>query len=156
MTETIARNATEFVSFDVAGLRFCFDVVSVREIRGWIKATPIPHAPGFVRGIINLRGAVLPVIDLAARLGFAITEPTARSAVIVAELPGQIVGILVDAVADIINVSPDDIQPTPQVASSMTRDFLRGVIADDKGMIAVLKVDKLAPSEVLDTAPERS
>jgi purine-binding chemotaxis protein CheW len=144
----VAPNVTEFISFHLAGQRFCFDVMSVREIRGWIQATPLPHSPDYVRGVINLRGAVLPVVDLALRLGFASSEPTARSAVIVAELPGQIVGILVDAVADIINVSPSDIQPTPEVASSMTREFLRGVVADEKGMIAVLKVDKIVPKDV--------
>jgi purine-binding chemotaxis protein CheW len=149
MSATTTDGQTEFISFYLAGQCFCFDIMSVREIRGWIRATLLPHAPSFVCGVINLRGAILPVIDLAARLGFPTNEPTARSAVIVVELPGQNAGILVDAVADIIPVSPGDIQPTPEVTSSMTKDFMRGVIPQKDGMISVLKIDKLAPHDGL-------
>ncbi len=156
MNEHIASRlgdqSVEFIAFHLGGQRFCIDIMSVREIRGWIPATPLPHAPDFLRGVINLRGAALPVVDLAARLGFPVGEPTPRHAVIVVQLQGQIVGLLVDSVSDILNVSPSAIQPTPDVASTMAREFLRGVIAADKGMISVLRVDKLAPSDILEAA----
>jgi len=143
---------TKFIAFNISKQRFCIDIMSVREIRGWTPATPLPHAQSFMRGVINLRGGVLPVVDLASRLGFPMNEPTARHVIIVAELPGQIVGFLVDAVSDIIEISPDSIQPTPDVASTMAKDFVRGVIAADKGMISVLRTEKLAPGNLLDAA----
>lgn len=147
-----AAYPSEYIAFRLGAQRFCIDIMSVREIRGWIPATPLPHAPDFLRGVINLRGVVLPVIDLGARLGLPISEPTARHAVIVVQLPGQIVGFLVDAVSDIIDVPAGAIQPTPDVASTMARDFLRGVIAADSGMISVLRIDRLAPNDLLETA----
>jgi methyl-accepting chemotaxis protein len=84
----------KFIVFDAGGQRFCIDTMSVREIRGWIAASPLPFSQDFLRGVINLRGNVLPIIDLAARLEFPVSEPTMRHVIIVAELPGQIVAFL--------------------------------------------------------------
>lgn len=137
----------KFIVFDAGGQRFCIDTMSVREIRGWIAASPLPYSQDFLRGVINLRGNVLPVIDLAARLGFPVSEPTMRHVIIVAELPGQIVGLLAEAVSEILEILPDAIQPTPDVASAMAKDFVRGMIAAEKGMISVLRLDKLAPKD---------
>ena len=90
--------------------------MSVREIRGWTPATPLPRAPGFVRGVINLRGSVLPIIDLAERLGFAADRGSARHVIIVVQDGAQIIGLLVDAVSDIIALPTEKMQPTPDVA----------------------------------------
>src|SRR5215471_11376522 len=76
----------ELIAFRIAGQEFAIDVLSIREIRGFTPATPLPQAPAFVRGVINLRGTVLPIVDLAARLGFAATEPSARHAIVVAQI----------------------------------------------------------------------
>lgn len=142
----------EFIAFHVANQIYCIDIMAVREIRGWTPATPLPHSPGFVRGVINLRGAVLPVIDLAARLGLPQSEPTARHAVIVVQFSGQVVGLLVDAVSNILTVTPEEIQPTPDVASDVARTFVRGIIAADKQMISVLTVKSLVPEIILNAA----
>lgn len=88
------------------------------------------------------------MIDLAARLRFKISEPTTRHVVIVAELPGQVAGLLAEAVSEILEVALDAIQPTPDVASALAKNFVRGVIATDKGMISVLRLDKLAPRDI--------
>ncbi|WP_374333183.1 chemotaxis protein CheW, partial [Aestuariivirga sp.] len=78
-----AARAAEFVAFRAGGLEFCINIMSVREIRGWTPATAIPRAPGYIRGVINLRGVVLPIVDLGVRLGLPGTEPTARHVIIV-------------------------------------------------------------------------
>src|SRR5271167_2234296 len=99
MTEYVTTtNAArrELIAFRIGEQIFCVDVMSVREIRGWTPATPLPQAPAFVRGVINLRGSVLPIVDLAARLGFALAEPSARHAIVVAQIGHQIVGLLVE------------------------------------------------------------
>jgi purine-binding chemotaxis protein CheW len=139
----------KFIAFRVGGQLFCIDIMSVREIRGWIAATPLPHAQAFLRGVINLRGDVLPVVDLACRLGFVMSDPTARHVVVVLELPGQVVGFLVEAVSDIIEIAPEAMQPTPEVASAAAKEFVRGVVASDKTMISVLRTEKLAPNNVM-------
>ena len=135
----------ELISFRIGSQEFCVDIMSVREIRGWTPATPLPHSPGFVRGVINLRGAVLSIVDLAARLGLKETEPSARHVIIVAQVGNQVVGLLVDAVSDILTVTGDSIQPTPDVASDMARSFVRGVLAIDGRMISLITLDQVLP-----------
>jgi purine-binding chemotaxis protein CheW len=138
----------EFIAFHVGEQTYCIDIITVREIRGWTPATPLPHAPPFVRGVINLRGSVLPVVDLAARLGLPIKEPSARHAVIVVQCNHQIVGLLVEAVSNIIMLSPDAIQPTPEVASDLSRSFIQGIVAAETEVISVLIVKNLLPDSL--------
>jgi purine-binding chemotaxis protein CheW len=126
--------------------------MSVRDIRGWTAATPLPHAPAYVRGVINLRGAVLPVLDLAARLGFEQTQPTARHVIIVTRVAGKSLGLLVDGVSDILTVTDESIQPTPEVASEMARLFIRGVIAIEGRMISLITLDSVLESVAAEAA----
>ncbi len=149
MTEISAQNKAnepcEFVAFHVGDQTYCIDIMAVREIRGWTPATPLPHAPGFVRGVINLRGTVLPVVDLAARLGMTSKEPTARHAIVVVQHSDQVVGLLVDAVSNILTLQPDAIQPTPDVASEQSRNLVKGIVAVENAVISVLIVKNLLP-----------
>jgi purine-binding chemotaxis protein CheW len=135
----------ELIAFRIGEQEFCVDIMTVREIRGFAAATPLPHAPNFVVGVINLRGTVLPIVDLAARLGFGATVPTARSVVIVVRIGRQLVGLLVDAVSDILTVTDDLLQPTPDIASEMARSFVRGVMAFEGRMISMIAVDAVLP-----------
>ena len=140
-----ALSMRELISFRIGDQEFCVDIMSIREIRGWTPATALPHSPGFVRGVINLRGAVLPIVDLAARFGLPETDPSARHVIIVAQVASQVVGLLVDAVSDILTVNQDTIQPTPEVASDMARSFVRGVLAVEGRMISLIGLDQILP-----------
>jgi purine-binding chemotaxis protein CheW len=142
----------ELISFIIGKQEFCVDIMSVREIRGWSPATPLPHSPSFVRGVINLRGAVLSIVDLATRLGFPSSEPTARHVIIVAQVGTQVAGLLVDAVTGILTVTPDIIRPTPDVASEMARSFVKGVLAIDNRMITLITLDHVLPSQEQEAA----
>jgi len=144
--------AREYITFRIGSQFYCVDIMSVREIRGWTPATQLPRAPGFVRGVINLRGVVLPIIDLADRLGFAPTEPTARHVIIVAQTGRQVVGLLVDAVSDIINMAADKVQPTPDVGSEAARAFVLGVMAIDDRMISLIALESVMPTVVGEAA----
>lgn len=135
----------EFVAFRVGSQEFCIDIMGVREIRGWTQATPLPHAPPYVRGVINLRGAVLPIVDLAMRFGIGLTEPTARSVIIVVQVHQQVIGLLVDAVSDILTVSQAAMQPTPDIASDLAKTFVKGVYAVDGRMISIVSLDCVLP-----------
>ena len=135
----------EFVAFRVGAQEFCIDIMGVREIRGWTQATPLPHAPPYVRGVINLRGAVLPIVDLAMRFGLGLTEPTPRSVIIVVQVHQQIIGLLVDAVSDILTVSEASMQPTPDIASDLAKTFVKGVYAVDGRMISIVALDCVLP-----------
>ena len=142
----------ELISFRIGEQEFCVDIMVVREIRGWTPATPLPRSPSFLRGVINLRGAVLPIVDLASRLGFEAAEPTQRHVIIVAQIDRQIVGLLVDAVSDILTVSDDLVQPPPDVASEMVRNFVQGLLAIDGRMISLISLDRILPNADLEAA----
>lgn len=142
----------EVIAFRVHDDEYCVDIMSVREIRGWTPATKLPHAPSFVRGVINLRGAVLPIIDLANRLGFEMTEPSERNVIIVAQMDGQLFGLLVDAVSDIMSVTSDDLQPTPNVGSEQARTFIKNVIAREEQMIRFIDLKQILPQAMASVA----
>jgi purine-binding chemotaxis protein CheW len=142
----------ELITFRIGAQEFCVDIMSVREIRGWTKTTALPRSPSYVRGVVNLRGAVLPIVDLSSRLGFANTDPTERSVIIVAQIGSQLVGLLVDAVSDIITVAVADIQPTPDVASELVRTFVQGILAIDGRMISLISLDHVLPDLQLEAA----
>ena len=135
--------AREMITFLVGNQEFGIDVMSVREIRVWSPATPIAHAPSYVAGVINLRGAVLPILDFAARLGFPPAQPTTRHAILVAQVGEQVVGLLVEGVSEIMTVTPDLIQALPNVASDVTREFVSGIVATENRMISIVAVDGL-------------
>ena len=144
--KTDGAAAREMITFLIGIQEFCIDVMLVREIRGWTPATPVAHAPGFVSGVINLRGTVLPIIDFAARLGFPPTEPTTRHAILVVQIGNQMIGLLVEGVSEILTISQDLIQPTPDVASQMAKDFVSGIVATDGRMISLIALDAIMPA----------
>jgi purine-binding chemotaxis protein CheW len=139
------RTERELISFRISEQEFCVDIMSVREIRGWTQATPLPRTPSFVRGVINLRGAVLPVIDLGSRLGLQTDSPTERHVIIVTRIGEQMVGLLVDAVCDIIAVTDTLIQATPDVASDLVDRFVRGIFSLEGRMISLVALDRVLP-----------
>ena len=142
----------ELIAFNIGAQEFCISTTSVREIRGWTPATPLPHAPEFVLGVVNLRGVVLPIVDLAVRLGFPPTQPTARHAIIVVEAGNQVAGLLVDGVSDIFTAEDAQIQPTPEIAAETAKLYLRGVIAMDGRLIGVIDIANLLPATQLAAA----
>ncbi|MFT4182013.1 MAG: chemotaxis protein CheW [Rhizobium sp.] len=143
--KNMTQGARELIAFRIGDQEFCVDVMSVREIRGWTPATPMPHAPAHILGVINLRGAVLPIVDLSSRLGMKQAAPTARHVIIVAQVKRKVVGLLVDAVSDILTVTDEIIQPTPEISSDHERQFARGILAIDSRMICLVELETLFP-----------
>ena len=142
----------ELIAFRVGRQEFCINVMMVREIRGWTAATSLPRAPRYIRGVINLRGAVLPIVDLAVRLGLPSTEATARNVIIVVQIANQQIGLLVDAVSDILTVSDRNIQPAPDVSSELVRSFVKGLLPVEGRMISLISLDHVLPAAELEAA----
>jgi purine-binding chemotaxis protein CheW len=142
----------ELIAFRIGEQEFCVDIMSVREIRGWTPATPLPRSPGYMKGVINLRGAVLPIIDLGFRFGLAASEPTARHVIMVARIGERTVGLLVDAVSDIIQLTDELVQPTPDVASDHVKSFVKGIFAMDGRMISLIELDRILPERETEAA----
>ncbi len=143
VTKNLTAGGRELIAFRIGDQEFCVDIMGVREIRGWTKATPLPRSPGYVLGVINLRGAVLPIIDLSARLGLKAAEPSERHVIIVVQIGSRSAGLLVDAVSDILTVTDEDIQPTPEMSSDLERSYARGILAIEKRMICLIELGAL-------------
>jgi purine-binding chemotaxis protein CheW len=139
----------ELLMVQVGDQRFAMDIMTVREIRGWTASTPLPHAPSHVRGMINLRGVILPVVDLASRLGLGSTTPDASSVVVVAQINGRLVGLLVDAVCDILIVTENMMQSPPDVGASHVKEFVRGIMTIESGIVTLLCLDHVLPTEAM-------
>lgn len=135
----------ELVSFRAGDQEYCVDIMGVREIRGWTPATTLPQSPSYVCGVINLRGAVLPIVDFNCRLGREPAKPSARHVIIVTHIGARVVGLLVDAVSDILTVTDDMIQPPPDVACDTVKSFVRGILAIDGRMISLISLDRILP-----------
>jgi purine-binding chemotaxis protein CheW len=135
----------ELITFEVEGQVFGLDIMAIREIRAWSPTTRLPRVPAYVAGVVNLRGTVLPVIDLAARLGWRATEPTPRHAIIVTQLGAQVGGWIVDAVSDIVTVPENTLQPPPPSTGHDTVvPFLDGLAAIEDRMVMVLNLAALS------------
>jgi len=155
MTDTEEKALTaeiELLTFQVGKQEYAIDIMSVREIRGWSKATPLPHAPAFVRGVINLRGTVLPIVDLADRLGMGRTETNERNVIIVVHTGKETVGLLVDAVSDILAINKTDLQTPPEMSADNNQTFVSALIIADERMIRILALAAALPTENTEAA----
>lgn len=137
---------TEYLSFGIGEDEYSVDIMSVREIRGWTKTTSLPHAPTFVRGVINLRGTVLPVVDLAMRLGLEESEPEERNVIIVVDVGARVMGLRVDAVSDILSFRQDQLQAPPNVTSNDATPFVKALTILDDRMVRLLDLEAVLPS----------
>lgn len=137
-TDSVSQADAEFVTFFAGGQSFSLDITHVREIRRWSAVTPLPHAPREVLGVMNLRGSVIPIYDLSARFGLGPTPENPRNVVVVATIDTQTVGLLVEAVSEILSVPPKQIQDTPDIRSESTRASITGVIPIEDGMTRVI------------------
>lgn len=133
----------QFLSFTIAKEEYGVDILDVREIKGWIEPTRLPNAPAYVRGVTNLRGTMVPVFDLRARFGLGATEPTRLHVIIIVAVERRIVGMLVDAVSDILTVRQEQVQPAPETERAIDADFLKGLVSVDGRMVALLTLERL-------------
>ena len=137
----------EIVSFRVASQDFCIDIGHVREIRGWSPTTLLPHAPDYVVGVMNLRGNVIPVVDLSRRLGLGRTEPSERHVIVITNFGRGTVGLLVEAVSDIMSLPTEHMKQTPDIAGGTATGFVEGVFTTDDSLIRALDLSRVLPDQ---------
>ncbi len=140
-SETGGDGQSELIAFMIDGEVYGVDIRIVREIRAWSGVTPLPNTAPFVRGVMNLRGAVIPIVDMRVRFGRELTDPTPTHVVVVIAIDNKWVGLLVDAVSDIVSIRDDQIQPAPDTMGDAM--LFRGVAALDEEMIALIDIDRL-------------
>ena len=144
--------ADQYLTFMLGDEEFGVEILRVQGIQGWDSATPIPNSPDFVLGVTNLRGSVVPIIDLRCRFSLEHREfgPTTVVIVVRVETPSQdrVIGMVVDGVSEVYSVNPEEIQPSPQFGGSIDTCFIRGLATMDERMLILLDIDKLLTDTV--------
>ncbi|MCE5232578.1 MAG: chemotaxis protein CheW [Mizugakiibacter sp.] len=150
MSEISTRDGAQFgqagaqsLTFNLAGEEYGVDILAVREIRGWSRVTRVPQAPDFILGVLNLRGAIVPIMDLRLRFGLPREEYTATTVTIVVALNGRHFGMVVDAVSDVLDVRVDEIKPVPDFGAAVDTEYLKGLVAVGERMVMLLDVERL-------------
>ena len=134
---------SQIISFAIGDDQYGVDIMAVREIKGWSEITHLPRQPESVRGVLNLRGAIVPIIDLRCRFGQGLTEASAIHVVIIVQVGPRVVGLLADRVLDIVSFDTAQVQPVPKIAQASRIDFLSGLVTVDTSMIALIDLNNL-------------
>jgi len=133
----------QFVSFFVGKDQYGVDIMAVREIKGWSDITPLPRQPEYIRGVLNLRGVMVPIIDLRSRFGQGMTQATPMHIVIIVQIAARLVGLLADQVSDIIAVDASRIQAVPKIARGSRVELLSGLVTVEQSLLALIELSNL-------------
>ncbi len=150
MSETRAEHdeaILQLVTFNVGEEEFGVEILAVREINRMMEITRVPHAPPFVEGVINLRGRVIPVVDLRKRFGLGEIERDKNTRIVVVELGDKVVGFLVDSVSEVLRVPEDLVEPPPPIVGGIDREYLDGVVKLEDRLLILLDLKKLLGSD---------
>lgn len=137
----------EFLAFTLGREEYCIDILKVQEIRGYETVTPIPNTPAFMKGVVNLRGLIVPIIDLRIKLQLEMVTYDQFTVVIILSIFGQIVGVVVDSVSDVIALAADEIKEAPQLGAAIKTDYIDGLVTLDERMLIIIDIEKLATME---------
>ncbi len=146
---------SQYLTLNLGQEEYAVDILSVREIRGWAPVTRIPQAPPYLLGVLNLRGAVVPVLDLRMRFGLPRVEYTANTVTVIIVIENRLFGVVADAVSDVLDVAVSDIRAVPDMGTAVDTQYLKGLTAVGDRMVLLLDADKLLQAqdaEMLDTA----
>jgi purine-binding chemotaxis protein CheW len=136
----------EFLTFQLGKEEYGIDILRVQEIRSYETPTRLAHAPDFIKGVVDLRGVIVPIVDLRMKLGCPTVEYTAFTVVIILNVAETVLGVVVDSVADVVNLPLDAIRPTPQFQSLVDESFIKGIANVDERMLIVMDIEALLSS----------
>jgi purine-binding chemotaxis protein CheW len=134
---------TQLISFAIGDDQYGVDIMAVREIKGWTEITHLPRQPDYVRGVLNLRGVIVPIVDLRCRFGQGLTQATPLHIVIIVQIAAKPIGLLADRVLDIVSLEESQVQPVPRIAHAQRLNFLSGLVTIDGAMIALIDLPNL-------------
>lgn len=143
----VSDDILQLVSFNIGTEEFGVDILKVQEINRMVEITRVPRSPDFVEGIINLRGKVIPIIDLRKRFNLQITDHDKNTRIVVVDIDGQTMGMIVDSVSEVLRIPATTIEPTPDVVTSVDSDYIRGVAKLDNRLLIYLDLAKILTGE---------
>jgi purine-binding chemotaxis protein CheW len=153
MSVTTAEDTIQYLTFKLEDEVFATDIAQVREVLEFTQVTKIPRTPEYMRGVINLRGHVVPVLDLKLRFGMNITESTVNTCVIIVEIrigdELTIIGALADSVQEVIDMDPSTIQPAPKIGTKLNTDFIKGMGKQDERFVIILDIERIFSTDEL-------
>jgi len=147
MAEEIFNDTSEVLSFRLGGEEYAISILKVQEIRGYDAVTRIASAPEYLKGVINLRGIIVPIVDMRIKFNVGEAKYDAFTVVIVLNINGHTIGMVVDSVSDVVTLTPDQIKPAPDMGASVSTEFLRGLGTVGERMLILLDIDRLLGSE---------
>jgi len=142
----VSTDLSEFISFAIGDDQYGVDIMAVWEIKEWSNVTPLPKQPDYMRGVLNLRGVIVPILDLRCRFGQGLTAATPMHIVLIVQIAGRQIGLLADRVLDIVSFEKSQIQPVPKVVESERVDFLSGLAVTGGEMLALIDLDHVLPA----------
>ena len=142
----------QYLTFSLAGEEYGIPILKVQEIRSWDRVTPIPNSPSYMRGVLNLRGLIVPVMDLRLRFNMKEIEYNAMTAIVVINVGGRMAGLAVDSVSDVIGVGADQHCAAPEYEGQQEREFIMGLVQTEGKLLILLDVERLVGLEVLENA----
>jgi purine-binding chemotaxis protein CheW len=145
----LSADSDQFLTFTLQGEEYGIEILRVQEIKGFTKVRPIPNAPPYIKGAINLRGAVVPIIDLRSRFGLSEAEYNQFTVIIVVSMGAKVVGLVVDAVSDVLNIAREHIDESFTLGNDVETSFFRGMGKVGEKLVMLLDVDHLAASDKL-------
>lgn len=151
--EHMALAGNQYLTFSLANEEYGVDILMVREIMGWGEATPLPNMPSYIKGVINLRGTIIPIVDLRQRFGLESVEYGPTTVVVVVHVGSgaaqKTVGVVVDAVCDVYDIDPDSMSPAPDLGGAFDTEFVTGLATVEDKMIILLDIERLIEAGVL-------
>ena len=151
--ETASGTVAQYITCTLGDAEYGIEILAVREIKGWSETTALPHAAAWVRGVINLRGTIVPILDLRSRFGMGMTTATPMHVVVIIQTATRMAGLLVDSVSDIITVGADEIRAVPEIGTSVPERLLVGLIPREHGMVSLVALDNLLNLPDADAMP---
>lgn len=162
LTETrFASLAGKYLTFFLAGETYGIPVLKIREIISLLPITPVPQVPAYLKGVINLRGKVIPVVDLRSKFSLPETEPTSNTCIVVVQIQGsdsqiKLIGIIVDAVEEVANIASSDIEPTPDFGGAISVQYILGMAKLKGSVKSLLDIDKIIAAEIIEQSTSDS
>ncbi len=133
----------QFLTFHLAEEYYGVDILKVQEIKGYTNVTKIPKMPDYLKGILNLRGTIVPIVDLRMKFGMEVTAPTPFTVVVVMNVCNRVMGLLVDAVSDVLDLNAKDIQPPPELGNTVDITFVAGIGNSNDHLVTLLNIDRV-------------
>ena len=140
----------QYVIFSINEQTYGIEILKIKEVVGYRKITPLPNMRGFIKGIINLRGVVLPVFDLREKFNLPETTYTHFHTIIVMEISGRVIGVIVDEITDVVEILPEEIQATSNLPPGMKTEYMKGIGKKEDKLVVLLDIDRLLSPEELE------